>query len=137
MYTDAQLTAAADTLNSNAKIRILAYCRQSTSYRTAPLRYPDLQGKIDAAENDATQAKPLNALLGILNSIEGQGIEKTVGIKGGSRAVDYQRSRDRLAVQEYMLHVLYDPPAGIGDPNGTGVEFLGLMPESTAVDFDY
>lgn len=110
MFTAAQLTAAADTLDLDAIIRTRLYCRQAPDYRSSPRRYADLDTKLLDASTDADLARPINALLGILDAIEAQGPEKTVGIRGGQKALNYDRARDRGLLQDYLLHVLYDIP---------------------------
>jgi hypothetical protein len=104
MPTLAQITAASGTLDATAQGQWLTLIRVSPRYRDNPGLYPDLAGKL--ASVSALQAKQLNAALTLIDEV-GDG---TVAILGGRDALDFSQDRDRQALVDYGISVLYDSP---------------------------
>lgn len=102
-----QITDASSTLDPTARAVILSLIRQSDRYRAAPLGFPDLQATIDVAGDErGIKSKQLNAALTLFEQV-GSG-EMEINEDGAKLS----KPKDRDAIVEYMIAVLYDEPIG-------------------------
>lgn len=102
MLTRAQIEAAEKTFDYVAKRQFVAAVRFSSEFRANAERYSDLETRLDYLPSEAVQM--VNAGLAILEDY-GDG---TIAIKGGADGNDYSLSRDREALIQYLLAVVYE-----------------------------
>jgi hypothetical protein len=101
----AQIDDASTTLDATARATWLALIRQCDRYRNARLGYRDLEGVIEAAAG-TLKAKQLNAALTLIDSIGSGEIE--IADEGAK----ISKPKDREALVDYAIAVLYDEPTG-------------------------
>lgn len=105
--TKAQITAASSTLDEVAQSLWVSYIRQSECYRARPLGYPNLAETIAAAAAEAgLKAQQLNAALTLIDE-KGPG---EIEIKEDGATIS--KTKDRSALVDYGISVLYDEPIG-------------------------
>lgn len=121
--TKAQIAAAGTAVDEAGRATIVALIRQSDRYRAAPLGYPNIDAVIQAAST--VQKKQLNAALGIIDE-KGSG---EIEIKEDGASIS--KAKDRAALVEYMIAVLYDEP--IGGPFLSGRRITSSTIKSPAV----
>lgn len=111
MPSQQQISGASTTLSAVARAQALSLIRSSTRYREQLGLYPNLAAKLDAATT--IQVQQINAALALIDEI-GDG---TVALTGGEEGVDYEQTRDRAQLVDYIIDTLFDSPAvrsGIG-----------------------
>lgn len=101
-----QIDGAGASLSPTSQAVWLSLIRQNARYRSAVLGFQNLENALAAV--DGLKAKQLNAALDLIEAV---GVGE-IGIKGGDDAVDYSQARERDALIDYGLSVLYDQPIG-------------------------
>lgn len=103
MLTKAQIAAASPTLDETDIQMLATVIRNGATYKANPVMYPELEGKI--SDTDGTvKAQMLNATLDLLEAL-GPG---EVELSGGNEGLRYSQTREREALVNYALSVIYD-----------------------------
>lgn len=104
MPTQAQINTASPTLTAMQQAQIVTLIRSLARYREQSGYFPGLATKVAAVTS--VQAQQLNAALSLIDLVP----HSTVALTGGEDAVDYDETRERDWLINYMLDCLYDQP---------------------------
>src|SRR4051812_47850380 len=103
MLTKAQIAAASPNLDETDIQMLLTVIRNGASYKANSILYPDLEDRIEETSG-TIKAQMLNAILDLLEVL-GPG---EVVLDGGSEGLRYSQTREREALVNYALAVIYD-----------------------------
>lgn len=110
MLTKQQITDASPTLDETDITMLVTLIRNSKRYRENAGLFGNLRAKILEA-NNTVRAKQLNAILALIQAL---GVGE-VSINGGDDAISYSQSKEREAMVNYAISVLYE----ISDADGS------------------
>lgn len=103
MLTKSEITSASNQLDETDIALLLPLIRNTKRYRDNLPLFSDLESVIEDA-NGTVQAKQINAVLAKVIAL-GPG---EVGINGGEDALNYSQAREREALVNYIISILYE-----------------------------
>lgn len=105
MLSKDEISTASAVLDELDIAMLVTVIKSGGTYKANPPFYNDLTAKIEATDG-TTEAKMLNA---IKTRIESLGVGE-VELRGGDEGVYYSQNKEREALINYAISIIYDAP---------------------------